>query len=439
MPKPVSAQQAVLLANQIKSNALTAILKSGAQRGQVVSQQGSKTILNFSGKRISVDLKALNLKPGQLVNARMEGGRILIQPQARQSQPSTNTSQANPNSISNALSQMGLKGAQFETLANALVQAGIPLDKTALKQLAQFLPQANPDQMAALQFLFARGLPVSPSLVSLLSQILNQRRKPSEHLDKLLQQLDDLDHDLDALDEDIVEELRKRFQDHRENLQQQLRQNHPGQAEQNKDDFTRQIQKALQSLEALLQEQDKKSVERIIRHLLQDIRWALSQTTDPKLTSKLEALLHSVEQIQQAQSSSHLGNIPSHADTSPTLFMQLPYQENGHSKEMELRYKKESDDHSQGTLDLRLEFSNLGPVHINMLWQKPALTITFHVERESIKDWLEPHLQTLEAALQNKGLTPSGITIKVAEIPATLQPDTPHTTPTTSSGFDIQA
>ncbi len=443
MPDPVPVQTAQLLAQTVKSSALMALLKSGPQRGVVTSQQQDRAEVNIRGHKVNVDAKALNLKVGQQVLAKLSGGKIHIQPQhqgqALSGQASSGT-ESGAKAVAQALAQMGLSGSNFEMLAQALVRAGIPLNPLVLKELAQVLPQLSANQLSSLQFLLSRGMPINSSILSLITQLFSQKQKPGQAMDQLLSSLDQLDRNIDEEEWAIDPEKRRQLRDHRQALARQFIDMNALASAKDEQELQQLIKNMLTSAEAGLQKGSSSGTlgETLLRliTLLMELQ---AQTEDPKLLETLQKLIQQAQQLHENFSAQHLKNVPPQGQEAfPTIFLQVPFREGEDTRDLELRYQKE-DEVEKGSLDLRFELSAFGPMWINFNWHSPQLTVSIVTEKQEVQAFLEPMLEELQKALEDKGFVSPNLTVRVDEVPESLEPEPLEDEIDQVNGLDLRA
>ena len=442
MADPVSSQQAVSIAQQAFASGLKTLLQTGAQQGRVLSTQpGGKAVISFGAKPFLIDVQGKPLQPGQEVTARLVGERILIQPQAAQADASLQSAGTGVKSLASVLSNLGISGANAQVIAQAFAQAGIPLDRTALKALTQALPNITEGDIAALTFLLARGLPLSDTIIAFLGRLLAPKGKLSETTEKTLNSLKKLEDKLEDQEEEdtiLPLETRRRFGQFREELERRLLsfQNHSNEEFQEEiEDFLRSL---LNSPEALLLKGGKQSFgEWIVRLLtfLHEIAPLLEGTHHASLLSQL---IDQTTQLHESLSGQALLNLPAlEQDQGAVFYFQAPYRDGEDTRNLEIRYQPGDEEANTGSIDFLLEMTRLGPMKIALQWNKPNLSLSILTQEEAVADYLKTGSDELQKALQSLGFHVESIGVHTGMVPDSLAPKMDSISPQMITGFDI--
>ncbi|MDP8245706.1 MAG: flagellar hook-length control protein FliK [Candidatus Hinthialibacter antarcticus] len=434
MPDPVSHPQAQAIAHQAKASGLAKLLQSGPMKGQVLSSAKGQAEVLIGGKQYTLSTKGQAFRAGQQVLARLVGGQVSLAPFSV-SAPPADSSQSQ--ALASQLQQLGVQGATAQVIAQALLQAGVPLNKSVLTELINILPQISADQMASLAFLLSRGMPVNAAMAAWFTYILKPRPSMEKSFERLRSAFKDFTGDrellgslptelLDALDE-VGEQLERRFA----NMQGQ-----------SNADFEKEIaewfKRALSTLESRLQggKGDPDDVLLRLIRLLQDLK---PHIKDAELIERWQALHDAARDAHESLTAQAVRNIPQQSGEAPVFFGQVPIQVDGDERTLEFRYRREHDQDG-GTLDLRIELSALGPLHTHMLWRKPSLRVAILVESDDVQQHLDAMLHQLADGLKNMGFKVDSLQVRVGDVPETLEPqplqETFYEVP---SGLDMRA
>lgn len=447
MVDPVASQQAQILSQLTKSPALKSLLQQGDARGTVLSSQGNgKTVISFQGRLISLDLPQQNLQQGQQVLAKLVGDQLSLQLLPSQKQAGSGPETAASKPLATVLANMGLSGSNVEVIAQAMLNAGIPLDRNAIKELANVLPQIQQHQLDALSFLMNRGLPISQSILFWVAHLLTPKTKPHQSLEKLINTMKEWEAEVDEEEEPIItDDARRNLRKQRENLEQRLPhfQSHSDSANREElEDMEEHIRSLLASPEAILQHElsfGKDSLGEILVQLLTQLLDIYPQLAGTKHAEQLFSLINQTMSVHETLAGQALQNLPQQdPQAAPVFFIQIPVREQNEFKNLELRYKPQDEDQKAGTLDLRFDLSNLGPMTISLQWHHPNISLSFLVSDEKIREFLEPALDQLQNALTEMNFHVTSLSVKVGNVPETLKPIDESQTFKGKSGFDIR-
>jgi hypothetical protein len=442
MPDPI-ASQFQMLTQQVQSKGLAQLLQNGPLSGRVLSQLANgKTNINFQGQNFTIDIKG-KMDPGQQIIARLVDGKIQLDiiPQ----KGDTNQTQGQARSITTLLANMGISSSNAQPIAQALIQAGIPLDQTVLNELIKILPQADANQAAALAFIFSRGIPINPSIASLISNLFAPKPKLSVSNEKIFSQFKSLEEEMDEEDDPVLSsDQRKKFRELRKDFEQQLSRFHHAAQNTDQEDIEEQIRLALTSPEALIESStsvNPKSYNEAIVRLLLFLLEIHPTLQISKHSESIQSLIHELTHVHESLSAQILQNQPPQGEHSNSpVYVQIPYMLEEQHFNIELLYQPNKHrPQESGSFDLTLELSNLGPMHINLLWDKPNLSISMTVTDPDIQDYLQGLTDQLSEGLTKQGFHIKNIGIKVGEIPKTLNPNIEQSSPTNLSGLDIRA
>jgi len=391
---------------------------------------------SFPGRPYPSDVKGLEQKLNQPALTRLSGDQT--PPEENQS-PAASASRT----IGSALAGMGLPQANAQLVAQALLAAGIPLDRAVLKELSQLLRNLTGDQVSALSFLFSRGLPVSESLVSFVAHLFAQRRPPAQTAERLLTELEELDEAWKKDDNQSVSpDARRKLNEFRrlmQNLMPSLRDSSSPKFQEALEEYLR---SALKSPEALIQNPGGKEAKAFgelavrLLSLLLELQPILETT---KYGGALHSLIELAKTLHESLSVQALRNLPpqENANAAP-YFLQVPLRGDGEAKNLELLYKPKGQEKKSASLEFRVEMSKLGLIHAAMQWNHPRLALYLTTNSEKTRQFLETALDELKEALLRKGFFMEAISAKMGEIPDTLQPENPTPFPILTKGLDIR-
>lgn len=408
MVDPVQQNQAQRLSQLAQRGGLQQLLSSGRPlEGQVMqSRPDGKVDVQFMGRTFTLDSQGLSLKQGQAVLARLLDGQILLQPGstgAAQSGTSPNLT-----SLGSLLQQAGIQSPQAMLIAQAMIGAGIPFDKTVIRELATILPKVLPGELGALSFLMSRGLPITSNMAGWVSRLLANRSRLGNSIERISESLRDINSD-SLHDEENPDEIKQRIEEiesTHDNLRQQIRKQTP-EGELDEEGIEELIRSVLASPEALLRQGNdspQSTGEAVVRllTLLLELR---EQVQSPSLLEKLEKAIGAVADFHEQLGAQVLRNLPPESGTTaPVISFQVPVEIQGETREFEFRYQPRNDKENAGTLDLRLELSNTGPMLISMQWDNPHLRIMIKVHTEEIVDVIEENTSELSRVLNQNGL-----------------------------------
>ena len=445
MTDPIQPPSGQILAQQALTRGLQNLLQSGPQRGLVTQvQPDGRVTLQLQAGSYQVQLESNTLRPGQAVLLRLAGEQVVIEFLADRSE-SPPSSPPVPRTLSNLLAQWGLSGAPPEIIAQALLQSGIPLEQTVLRDLAQLLPNVQTDALFALVFLLSRRFPISESLVLLLAQIFSRRPRVGESTNKILQNLERLEEELEEGDgeKEEVQEIRRNLHQFRHEMEQFVIPLRPEADPEYAEELAAAIQQLLQTVEALLGGKIQAGPASLQETLLRLLAYLLTLQTTLAGTPYHPWIMQLIEQVKELQESLHgqiLRNVsPADKDAPHVFYFQLPLREGDKIKHLEVRYESKNRDRQSGTLDLRIELSGLGPLLISLQWQHPWLSITLVTPSTDVRTWLERELEALKESLQQLGYQVMQLNVVQREIPDSLQPEDLETGLRIPAGVDLKA
>lgn len=432
MPDPIQHPQAQAISQQAKASGIAKLLQGGPAKAQVLSSANGKTEVLIGGKQYSINTKGLAFRSGQQVLARLVGGQISLAPFSSTSQVDAQQSQT----IASQLQQLGVKGGNAQIIAQALLQAGIPLNKSVLIELANVLPQITNDQMASLAFLLSRGMPVNAALTAWFAYIL----KPRPSLEKSFERLRSAFKDYTG-EQEFLDSLPTELLDALDEIGEQLERRHTNLKGQANPDFEKELsewfQRALSSLESRLQG-GKGDVDDVLLRLIRLLQELKPFIQDESLLEKWQALHEAVRDAHEAVTAQAVKNIPQQSGEAPVFYGQIPVRVDDEEHTLEFRYRK-GDDNEGGALDLRVNMTALGSLYTHLLWRKPSLRIAIHVESEDVQQHLETSSNELADGLNTAGFKVDSIQVRVGNIPDSLEPQLPQEAlPELTTGLDMR-
>ncbi|MBD3268325.1 hypothetical protein GF373_16790, partial [bacterium] len=438
MLDPLAGANAQLISAQAKAEGLAALLKGGAQTGTVVSQQADgKATISFQGKSYTLNTQGMDLQAGRQVLARLVGDQILLQllPQKGEGQAAAGGAEAS-RGLATQLANMGVTESNAQVIAQALLKAGMPLDQTALKELANLLPQAQANQMAALSFLMGRGLPINPTIAMYFIQLFSPKPKPSANANKLLDNLKKAERDFEEEDElpispDQRRELKKRRQDLEHHLPA-MRQWIGPHGEQELENHARAALTSPETALLQLQEGGGEGLHTTLVKLLSLLMKLQPFFIGTPHADLFASLIHQATELHETLVGQAVKNLPHQSgDSAPYVFFQIPYMDEGQLRDLDVKYREKRKDKKAGVLDVRLEMSKLGPLQVSIQWDHPNLSLSLAVTNEKAAQFLEGALGELKQMLTDKGFHVNSIGVIVADVPDTLaeeeemEPDIP--------------
>lgn len=446
------ASQAQFITQQALSSGLSVLLRQGPQQGTVVSQQpGGKTTFVFNGRTFTLEAQSANLKPGDPVLAKLEEGRFVLEVMARSSDPAASpSSAAAPRSIGTVLANMGLSGQNVQMLAQALIQAGIPLDRSALKELAQILPQLSGNQLTALTFVLSRGMPVNPAILAMVVQLFTLKPRIADTANSTLTKLKDLDKKLSKDEEDESDPVldasqRRKLREAHEAVERAIpRPRNDANSEDADPDKALEnlLRSALASPEALIQKNGLGHIQSLGEAVVQLL--TLLMELKPLFANSIYAqlfasLFQDVKTLHETLTAQALKNLPPQSgDGFTPIFIQIPIRSDEKNRQLELRYSPKGKNKKTGNLDFLVDLSNLGPIHIAIQWEHPRITISLTTSDPAARDFIQPLLDELNELLRQKGFLVQSLGVAVGEIPETLKPEE-ATAAGALNGVDIRA
>ncbi len=421
---------------------LARLLESGSQSARVLSQQaGGKTAVTIQGRVFHLDLKGSVARPGDQLMLRLAGDQIVVEHKG-QGKDTSSQSQA-ARSLTNTLSNMGLNQPNVKVIAQALLQAGMPLQQHALQELAQQLRNLSQNQLSTLAFLFSRGLPVSESLVSLFAGLFSQRSHIGPKTEKVLNSLREWIDELDEGDEESISEPSlKQLREHLKHFESNIPVLHPFSDQQFEEELKQLIQSALTTPEVMLQEGKGDMMKSLSESLLRLYLLLLElkpQLENTPQADKLNGLIEQVKSLHENLSTQVLQNLPpQEAGQAAPIYLQLPFKEGDQNRELELVYKPKHDTEKAGSLDLRFELTAFGAVAAGFVWNHPQLTVDLVFEKEEFVEFVSSAVDELKEALNNKGFQVTAINVKTGDVPDRLEPETSLPGNSTEQGFDVR-
>ncbi|HQH71662.1 MAG TPA: flagellar hook-length control protein FliK [bacterium] len=426
MPDPI-ASPIRLTAQTALSTGLAALLKSGPVTGTVLSHQpGGKTVIAFQGQSYPLHLKGEALQSGQTVLARMTGEQISLEVMPPSKSPAPVSP---PGSLSSLLATLGISGKSARALAQAFMQAGIPLDRQALREMARLLPNVSESQVSALSFLFSRGLPISPMLVQWISQILTPKPRLDSQLGGVLTRLQEL---LKSWDEGGGPEIPlSQREPLREALSDLVRllPSLPDLAQESQEDLIRELeilfQNAAASPEILIQRHagpESRSVQEAVVRLLAQLLSLQPMMEKTSQADEFTTLLNQVKILHETFAQAALQNLPPPSEPAAyPVYLQIPFREGETTRELEARYTPRQANGRSGTLDLRLDLSRLGPLLIAIQWDAPRISVSIVVTHPGIQEYLNPFIPELTEQLRERGLQVLSTGVVTGKVPETLK------------------
>ncbi|MFB3789179.1 MAG: flagellar hook-length control protein FliK [bacterium] len=423
MPDPI-ASHIRLAAQTALSTGLTALLKNGPVAGTVLSHQsGGKAVISLQGQAYLLNLKGSPLQPGQTVRARMSGNQVSLEvlPSSKSPAPASST-----DSLSSLLTNLGISGKSARALVRAFVQAGIPLDRQTLREMARLLPDVTESQVSTLSFLFSRGLPVSPSLVQWISQILAPKPRLGPQLGGVIARLHEL---LKVWEEegDCRMDLKPR-ETLREALSDLVRLL-PSFQHQTREDLPQELeilfQNAAASPETLILRNpgmESRSLQEAVVRLLAHLLSLQPMMEKSPRADEFNELLTQVKVLHETFAQAAVQNLPPQSDPGAcSVFLQIPFRDGESTRELEARYTPRQVNGRSGNLDLRLELTRLGPLLIAIQWDAPRISVAMVVTRPDIQRYLAPYLPELTERLRERGMQVLSAGIVAGEVPETLK------------------
>ena len=442
------ASQAQIITQQALNSGLSALLKQGPQSGTLAQSTGGKMALLIQGRTFTLDMQGANLKSGDAVLARLVDGKLVLEQQGRSADPTSAASTSASRSLGAVLANLGVSGSNSQILAQAFLQAGIPLDQTALKDLAQFLPQLSSGNVAALSFLFSRGIATSPPIVAMLTHMFSPKPEIAKTTNNVLAKLKSLEKKLDAEPDDEGDAIlnasqRRRLREAHGAMQHNMLPMHdqtdPKQ-EKELEDFLR---AALASPEALLLQNPGMDIKTFGEAIIQLLSLLLTLQPLFELSPHAAAfasLFQDVQTLHESLIAQAIHNLPPQSSESAyPVFVQIPYMDNDEERQLELRFTPKDKKKKNGAIDLRLDLSNLGPMHIAIQWDHPHISLNIVVTNPEIQQFIQSALDELKTTLQDNGFDIQSIGVNVGEVARTLKPIHDNQKTINARGLDIRA
>lgn len=428
------------------SGGLQQLLQSGSQRGVVQNGSDGKAFVTIKGFQLPLQTNQspgsnqANLQPGQQVTVRLQNGQILIEPVITKPASTPEQATESARTISTILSQLGVSSPQAQVVSHALLQSNIPLNTQVILDLAQAFPQLNPESMQALIFLISRRLPISDSMLYWMTRMNTRRENIGKLAQSVSNDMDELQHQLEDDGSDEIQQIRGNLGDFQDQLQREFLGFQQSERDDIEDDLSHSVKHALVSAESILSGNSTESqnlsetIVRLLAYLLQ-LQGQLESSPQSLLLQELTA---KVEALQEALSAQSMHNIPAvDSDDMQPVFLSLPLWKDHEGEQLELLYKPSGDNQNAGTMDLRVELSNLGALHLHLGWHHPQLNVGINTERKEVKEFLDDHVDDLKDGLSSIGFQVNQVNIHQTEIPSTLKPE-PNPLHAHLSGIDVK-
>ncbi len=434
MPDPISNPQAQAIAQSAKASGLANLLKGGPVKGQVISTTADKAEVLLNGKQFTLPTKGAPLKAGQQILARLVGGQVSLAPFSASA--ASQSALAQSQTIFSQLQQLGIQGGNAQVIAQALLQAGVPINKQIILELAKILPQIGSDQAASLAFLLSRGLPVNSAMAAWFTYILKPRPSIEKSFGRLRTALNDFINDK-GLQDSIPNEMFDAIKE----IGEQLDRRFSNMRGQSTEEFEKEVadwfKRALSTLESRMQGGQGDPDDVILRliRLLQQLKPYIS---DAGLLERWQTVLEATKDAHESLTTQAVKNLPQQSAESPVFFGQVPIKVDGEEQTLEFRYRRNAN-HDGGALEVRVELSALGQVYTHMIWREPSLRVAVNVESEPIKHHVEQALEELADALAQQGFQLDSLKVNLGDIPDTLEPETKTEDFQTVSGLDMRA
>ncbi|MDX9754956.1 MAG: flagellar hook-length control protein FliK [bacterium] len=421
MLDPLISQRGRLIAQQALAAGLDTLLKSGPQTGTVLSNPGGgKTVIVFAGKPFPLDLKGPPLEPGQQVLARLIDGKLVLELLPPKSGASLPGSSEGGRTLAGILAGMGVQGANAPFIAQAFLQAGMPLDPAVLQEFSSLLPNLTQDQILSLSFLLSRGLPIQPQLVFFLFQLFSKQSLPTPSPSRLIKDLKKAESQLD--DEPIEGAVKRKLKELRQRLEEKIMPLRDEGGEAFEDELHRRFSENLTAPEAQLANgEESDSMGGAIVELLSLLYQIQAHMAISRFTELFGAIFHEANRLYEHLLFQNLRNLPVQNADVPVVYFQLPFREDQHERSLDVLYREKRKNKKGGTLDLRLELTNLGPMRISIQWDHPHLSLTLLVTEPQVALFLEPLMQQLKESLQQKGFAVSAVRVAVGAVPDSLR------------------
>lgn len=423
------------------SGGLQQLLQSGSQRGLVQHSNDGKVFVNIKGFALPLPANQTALSSGQAVTVRLQNGQIFVEPVISKTTAAPELNTEATRTISSILSQLGIDTPQAQTVAQAMVQNNIPLNTTVIQELAQTFPQINPETLQSLIFLISRRLPISDAMLYWFIRLTSRRENTGKLTQAVIEDMDGLREQLASQDDEVIQQIHSNLGGFQDQLHQQFLAFQQTASSELEDELKHAVQNALVSAEAVLLnfvENRTALAETVVRLLayLMELQQQLEQTPHVPLLHDLTEKVEALQEALTAQSLQLLPQVDGHE--LPSIFVKIPVWKDDGAGEMELLYKPSGSDSRSGSVDLRIEMSNLGPVQIHIGWQHPNLNLGLMVQHQEVKEFLQEHQHVLQDGLSQLGFQIRQIHVQQAQIPSTIQPEIHHSLHTNLSGIDLR-
>ncbi len=418
--------------------------------GQIVADEGGgRATVNIGGRQLSLFLGAGKVNVGQSFTAQLSQGRLVINLGNQQTSVSVSNlvGQSAKPPLASVLSNMGAPTTPAaQNIAQALMSAGMRLSAEVISALTQALPQVTAQDVPALAFLFGRGLPVSPQTTATTQRLLKNRSKVGEGLGELDRGLSRLQKQLDSA-EDRVTAIKHRddLEDRRQNLKQHFAEWQGG-GEGEKEELAKEIEKSVQTQASSAEAARFSGAGGAQLALaLYDLYLHLIQMQELGLLgqeSQIASLLNQINELYESLAGQNLRNLPqNNPEHPPVYFFQVPIVIDGEERTLELYYRQHSrNPEDGGTLVMRLELSQLGPIKVALDLREGMLSVTLTVTQPELKEAIESELDQLRESLAASGLKVASVGVVYGTVPSTLREEVPEAMPSPqpAHGLDLR-
>ncbi len=436
---------------QLLDAGLSKVASGRPVAGQIIADEGGgRATVNIGGKQLSLFLGTGRVNVGQSFTAQLSQGRFLVNLGNHQTSVSLSSliGQSTPRPLASVLSNMGAPTTPAaQNIAQALMSAGMPLSAELVSALTQVLPQVTGQDIPALAFLFGRGFPISPQTTQTTQRLLSNRSKLGEGLGELDRGLSRLQKQLDAAENRVTAiQHRDDLEDRRQNLKRQFTQWSDG-GETDKEQLAKEIEKSVQAQSSSAEAVRFAGASGAQMALaLYDLYLYLIHLQELGILgqeSQIASLLNQVNDLYESLAGQNLRNLPEdNPECPPVYFFQVPIVLEGENRTLELYYRQHSrNPEDGGTLVLRLDLSQLGPIKIALDLREGMLSATLTVTSPEIKQAVEAELDQLKEALEKAGLKTASVGVVCGTVPSTLREEVPETALPTqpTHGLDMRA
>lgn len=406
--------------------------------GQIVADEGAgRATVIIGGRQFSLNLGTGRVSVGQSFTAQLLEGRLVIRLGSQHTSLPVESllGQSTPRPLSAVLSSLGAPTTpSAQAIAQSLLAAEIPLSAEVIRALIEILPQVTGRDVAVLAFLLSRGLPISAEMLPNVQRLLGNRSRIGEGLAELGRGLHRLEHELDALEDRVVAiQRRKELANRRQNLNRQFLEWKGDDSEQKKEELAKGLEQSLKrqstTPEAVRFAGATGAELALSLYDLYIYLLHLQQVEGLAVQASIPLLLGEVNDLYQALAGQSLRNLPENDPEQPPLFFfQVPITLEGEPRTLELLYRQHSrHPEDGGTLTIRLELSQLGPIKIAFDLREGVLSVTMTVTSTHIKEAIERELGTLQEALMHAGFRVAAVSVVHGVVPSTLREEAPET------------